>query len=372
MQGLAARHDVRCEILLSLLPFRKDLRGFSSGSCFDERTSTVPCAYRPQPALRIVHARLRQRPAEAGWPLRAPHAQSLRRAAPSRPARGTPGHEAGALRRRLGGRLRRRRGAQGVHPGDPEGAGRRCSEAAVHRDGAPARIPVHRRRDDGRLAASRRRRLQSVEDRSGPAGFIVTGNPEDALRSQRRCQHRLPGGRRWSDRSGVRDGVGVASGMLLDRADVRAVSPAVVRVLARDPVRQARHRTVRSGGGAADARTAHGRRAGGDGGGRLARGGAARRLRRRTDVQSLRHHLSGEDPRAPHDRHLRQAVVGARLSLGADQGGARALLRRDARRTGEARSASIRGRRAGPPIRRSGTGGATTCGRAPVPAPRSR
>ena len=106
-------------------------------------------------------------------------------------------------------------------------------------------------------------------------------------------------------------------------------------------------------GGAADTRAAHGRRACGDGRGGFARGGAAGRLRGRPDVQPLRDDVSGADPRARDDRHVRQAAVGARLPVGAGRGGARSVPRRDPRPTGAGRWASRPARRAVPPIRRS-------------------
>ena len=140
--------------------------------------------------------------------------------------------QAGALRRAVGRRLRRRRRAQGLHPGNPEGAGRRCAPAAVHRDGAPARVSLHRPRDDRRVgtgtAAILRRRA-----RIGPGGGTGTGRPDHAVRAQWRRQHRLPGVRRWSDRPGVRHGVGLPSRMLLDRARLCPVPAASCRVLPR-------------------------------------------------------------------------------------------------------------------------------------------
>ena len=48
-------------------------------------------------------------------------------------------------------------------------------------------------------------------------------------------------------------------------------------------------------------------------------GGAARRLRGRPDVQPLRGDVPGEDARARDGRHVRQAALGARLSVGADR-----------------------------------------------------
>ena len=88
-------------------------------------------------------------------------------------------------------------------------------------------------------------------------------------------------------------------------------------------------------------------------------------------MQPLRDDLPGTDPRTRHDRHVCEAAVGARLSVGA---GRRRRAERFSTRsppTGVGRWESRRARRAAPPIRRSVTGGATTCGRAPVPARRS-
>ena len=155
---------------------------------------------------------------------------------------------------------------------------------------------------------------------------------------------------------------------------VRAVPRAARVDVAADPVRQARHRAVGSGAGqpAADARTAAGRCARGDGGGRLGARGAARRVRGRTAVQPVRGHVSGEDRGAGHDRQLRAADARRGLSVGTDARGARRVLRDDRRRVG--RSGRHRGARPrrGPPIRRFASGGRRTCAWARAPAPPSR
>ena len=94
--------------------------------------------------------------------------------------------------------------------------------------------------------------------------------PRDALRAQRRRQHRLSGHRQRSARSRLHHGLGLAPRVLLGRAVVRALPPPARDVLAPHPDRQARHRPLRSRHRAPDARAAHGRRAGGDGSGGIA------------------------------------------------------------------------------------------------------
>ena len=107
----------------------------------------------------------------------------------------------------------------------------------------------------------------------------------DAIRAERRRQHRLPGDRRRPDRPGVRDGMGLASRLLLDGAIVREVSASPGVVFASDSVRQARHRPLGSRRRTADARAAHGRRARGARRGGIPSGGAARGIGRRAAVQ---------------------------------------------------------------------------------------
>ena len=142
-------------------------------------------------------------------------------------------------------------------------------------------------------------------------------------------------------------------------------------VLAPDPVRQARHRALRS------------------------RAPRCRRSKQRMDdvravmdavgseraallgvseggpmCSAVRRDLSGEDERAGDDRHLREADLGAGLSVGADARRARGVLRRDPRplgRAGRPRGARAeRRRRPGIPRR----GGAPTCAWARAPARR--
>ena len=148
--------------------------------------------------------------------------------------------------------------------------------------------------------------------------------------------------------SRVRDGVGLAPRLLLGRTVVRALPAPAGLVLAPDPLRQTRHRPVRSRRRAAHARAADGRRARGARRRRLATGGAARGVRGRPAVRALRHHLPGADPRAGDDRDLRQAALGAGVSVGADRRGGRALPRGDPAhlgRTRRSRGARADGRR---------------------------
>ena len=194
-----------------------------------------------------------------------------------------------------------------------------------------------------------------------PAVLAAEYHPADALRAERRRQHRLPGGRRRAHRPRVRHGLGLAPRLLLGRALVRALPAPAGVVLAADPVRQARHGPVRSRRRAADARAADGRRARGARRRRLAAGGAARRLRGRPAVRALRDDVSGADAGARDDRHLRQAALGARLPVGADRGAGRARSSRRSAAPGAARSASRRARRGARTIRPSATGGAPTC-----------
>src|ERR1043166_805100 len=53
-------------------------------------------------------------------------------------------HEAGIVRRRLARNYGRRRGPRHLHPGAAQSPARRCAQAALHRDAAPARLPLHR------------------------------------------------------------------------------------------------------------------------------------------------------------------------------------------------------------------------------------
>ncbi len=140
-------------------------------------------------------------------------------------------------------------------------------DADLHRNGAPARLPLHRAGltrnaagaaawHDGRSVGRRR------------AGAL---GARDALRAQWRRQHRVSSRRQRPARSRVHHGLGLAPRLLLGRAIVRPFSSPPLDVLTADPDRQARHRPLRSRDRAADARTAHGRRPRGDGTGGLER-----------------------------------------------------------------------------------------------------
>ena len=120
----------------------------------------------------------------------------------------------------------------------------------------------------GSLRPSRPRNLPApiAPPRTVP---LTGGCAARAIRPQRQRQHRVSGRRVGSDRSRVRHGLGLAPRVFLERAVVCALPHPSERHCAPDRVRQARHRPLRSGAGesAADARTADGRCACGDGGG---------------------------------------------------------------------------------------------------------
>jgi hypothetical protein len=140
---------------------------------------------------------------------------------------------------------------------------------------------------------------------------------------------------------GVRDGMGVAPRVLLERAVVRALSRPPVVHGAAHPVRQARHRPVGSGAGRSaplarermdDVRAVmeaagseHAVLLGISEGGRCA--------------ASLRP-PTRQDRRADHDRQLRAPPAGARLPLGPHPRERDALLRPSSSRSGAGRSAS--------------------------------
>ena len=79
----------------------------------------------------------------------------------------------------------------------------------------------------------------------GPRRSRQPASPRQ-LRAEREREHRLSGRRIRSDRSRLRDGVGVAPRVLLERALVRAVPRAARVDVAPHPVRQARDGAVRS------------------------------------------------------------------------------------------------------------------------------
>ena len=148
---------------------------------------------------------------------------------------------------------------------------RRCARAAVHRDSASARLPLHRPVTQ----------MAPADSAARPASIRRPMRRRGALRAQRRREHRVPGARQRTDRSGVRDGWVSHLDRLLARAVFRAVPAAARRVLAADSVRQAWNRIVRSGASRMptleqrmdDVRAVHGC-------GRVATGGAARVSRR--------------------------------------------------------------------------------------------
>ena len=118
-------------------------------------TSTVFSVLRRDADRPILRSELRQCAIDARWPRRAVNAEGVQRAPLSCPARRPAGDEAGIARRGVAGCFCRRRGAQGVDPGDPEGAGGRGPASAVHRDCTPERLPIYRRRKLGSRTSDR-------------------------------------------------------------------------------------------------------------------------------------------------------------------------------------------------------------------------
>ena len=88
-------------------------------------------------------------------------AQGIRAAAPPGRTSRPPRHQERPARRRLAGRLRRRRRAQGRGPRDSRRAGRRCEGAAHYSDGASPRLSAYRRRRFSIDARQRRRRTRA-------------------------------------------------------------------------------------------------------------------------------------------------------------------------------------------------------------------
>ena len=268
----------------------------------------------------------------------------------------------------LAGRLRRRRRAEGVHPRDPQGARRRGPEAAVHRDRAPARLSVHRGRRRCRPtcrprhprpprplhphARSTFRATHYAHSGDVNIAYQVLGDgPVDLVFvmgwvSHLECFWTEPSFARFLRRLSE-----FARVILFDKRGT-GLSDRVGAL----PTLEQRMDDVRAVMAAAGSR----------------RGGAAGRVRGRADVQPVRDDLSGTDARADHGRHLRQADVVARLSRGPRTPRRASASSTRSARTGAGRWASRHGRRAAPRIPSSASGGATTCARAPAPAPRSR
>ena len=161
---------------------------------------------RPHPDVRRIPPRSGQRPPVSRRRDRGARAEGVCAAAvPGRAGR-PAGLEAGVAGGGLAGRVRRRRGAEEHDSRAAQGARRRFARAALHRDRASPRLSVH--------GAGHR-------DRAGRRP-PCRGHAARQLRAQRQRQHRLPGDRLGPDRSRVRDGVGVAPRILLERAVVRA------------------------------------------------------------------------------------------------------------------------------------------------------
>ena len=225
----------------------------------------------------------------------------------------------------------------------------------AHRRGYRFMAPVH----DGR----RRRRRRCTQHTAARQ-----------LRAQRQREHRLPGRRLRPDRSRLRHGLGVAPRVLLERAVVRAV-PDAAASMARlilfdkrgtglsDPVPVSELPTLeqRLDDVRAVMEAAGSERAVLLG---VSEGGPMCSLFAAT--------YPGKDRSADHDRQLRAAAAGRRLSVGPDARGARRVLPDDHRRVG--RPGRHRGARAVAwlAIRRSASGGRRTCAWARAPAPPSR
>src|SRR5215203_6135076 len=133
----------------------------------------------------------------------------------------------------------------------------------------------------------------------------------DTLRPERRSEHRVPGRRRARARPRLDSRQCLRSRDALGAAALRRVREEPDRVLAGADLRQARNRVVRFGSRRADARCAHGRRAGCDGRGRIGQGRLACELRRGAAGGSVRGHLSGAHDGARSGGPVRAGHVGA-------------------------------------------------------------
>ena len=139
-----------------------------------------------------------------------PPAEELRRAAVPGGASGAAHHQGRAARGRLARRRRQRVGPCGVPERAAQGAGRSGAESAVHRDGAPAGVSLHRRdRQTGAGAerAARRRGFRAADaadrgptDGTGPAARLVgqsaARRATDRLRDRGARHRQVDGGRR--------------------------------------------------------------------------------------------------------------------------------------------------------------------------------
>src|SRR4051794_27558284 len=180
-------------------------------------------------------------------------------------------------------------------------ASRCIREHGSRRTPVPARCSSRARsRTSSPDPASSSKTAASTSSRASPASGGSTPPSDDAardaVRTERRSQHRVPGDRRGTARPGVRAGLGLEHrddvGVTGDGALPRA--PRIV--LASGPLRQAWHEALRPRlqHRASDSRAAYGRRPRRARGGRLGAGCALRALRGREHVRPLR----GDLPRA--------------------------------------------------------------------------
>ena len=186
------------------------------------------------------------------------------------------------MARDLARRLRRRRRAQEQHPRAAQALGDDSAPAALHRDRASARLSLHRADRDQRAAGGAGHADSRVSyAHSGHVNIayeVIGDGPVDLVFVMGWVSHLEYF---WNEPSFAR---------FLRRLSGMARA---------DPLRQARHRPVRSrlGDRVADARATDGRRAGGDGGGGVGARGAARRLGGRAAVHAVRCDASRRAPR---------------------------------------------------------------------------
>ena len=287
-------------------------------SALDRRDATARPSDRH---LRRLLPRSDERHADARRSADGADAESLQRSRVSRRARRPAGDEGRVPRSPLAGRLRRRRGAEGLCARDPPRARRRSPGASfvetAHRRGYRFIAAGGRPVAAGRAAGARRRAPPSSTPpqtryaQSGDVNIayqVVGDGPVDLVFVMGWVSHL---DYFWEEPSFARFLRRLASFSRLILFDKRGTGLS-------DRV-----------GRAADARAAHGRRARGARRGRLAQaallgvseGGPLCSLFAATYPERT--------PRAGDDRHLREAALGARLSVGADRRAARALPRRD-------------------------------------------
>jgi hypothetical protein len=165
---------------------------------------------------------------------------------------------------------------------------------------------------------------------------MIAGAAGDAIRKERRSEHRVPGRRARADRSPLRARVDLQRRVRVARAAPRGLPHAPCVILPPHPLRQARHRALRprTRQRAPDAGGADGRRASRARRHRLRARRPLRRLRGREPVHAVRCTLSAAHARAHHLRWVRQAPALCRLPVGPDARGPGTRLRRDRARMG--------------------------------------